>query len=202
VATMLDRHPRYRERFRKLTEFVRQPDFNERFYKWFEPDWRELCEEWQLFAANMEYGYDVERSAVDFTPGKKVLEPGETDAKIAILADRGWQNSGLRLEAGGKYRLTASGRYQVAKEPKIWWCEPGGVSIRYYQGRPLGMLLAAVRPDKPTSDGFSALLHPITVGLDASLSPAETGTLFLKINDSAGELDDNAGELKVEVRRE
>ena len=68
AVTLLDRHPRYRDRFHQLIQFVREPDFNERFYRLFEPDWQELCEEWQLMVANMEYGYDVERSAVDFTP--------------------------------------------------------------------------------------------------------------------------------------
>jgi hypothetical protein len=224
AVTLLDRHPRYQERFRKLALETRQPDFNERFFKLFEPDWRELCEEGDLMIANMEYGYDVARSAVDFTPGKSLSSKG---SKIVVLsAERGWQNSGVRLEGGKKYRLAASGRYQVAKgdcpnfrpgengtvplksestpskKPKIWWCEPGGVSIRYYQGLPLGMLLAAVRPDPPGMDKPSALLHPIPVGLGADISPSESGTLFLKINDSAGELGDNAGELKVEVRRE
>ena len=46
------------------------------------------------------------------------------------------------------------------------------------------------------------MLHLTIIGLGATLMPEETGTLFLEINDSAGELDDNAGELKVEVRRE
>jgi hypothetical protein len=157
--------------------------------------------------ANMEYGYDLVRSAVEFTPGKPLthnsprpLGEGQGVRAFTIAADRGWQNSGLRLEGGRKYRLTASGRYQVAKEPKIWWCEPGGVTIRYYQGRPLGILLAAVRPDQPAAGSTSALLKPTVIGLGTTLSPPESGTLFLKINDSAGELDDNAGELKVEVR--
>jgi hypothetical protein len=203
AVTLLDRHPRYQQRFRQLVQFVREPDFNARFYRLFEPDWQELCEEWQLMVADMEYGYDVERSAVDFTPGKK-----QAPSVVTVAADHGWQNSGLRLEAGKRYRLTASGRYQVAKtvqegkEPKVWWCEPGGVSIRYYKGRPLGILLAAVRPDHPPPDSSTALMHPTAVGLGATLSPAETGTVFLKINDSPGELDDNAGELKVEVRAE
>jgi hypothetical protein len=233
AVTLLDRHPRYQERFRQLFRFVEDPKFNERFYRLFEPDWEELCEEWQLFVANLEYGCDVARLAVDFTPGKiSPLPLGDgpgvraVDA-VTVAADRGWQNSGLRLEAGVKYRLTASGRYQIAKgdnqvgqtgmsspgqtgtsallspqEPKIWWSEPNGVSIRYYQGRPLGILLAAVRPDQPAKGATSALLRPMVVGLGTTICPAETGTLFLKINDSAGELDDNAGELKVEVRRE
>jgi hypothetical protein len=198
AATLLDRHPRYQKRFRQLIADVRRNDFSQRFYRLFEPDWQELCEEWQLMVANMEYGYDVPRSAVDFTPGKALHRRTE----ITVAADRGWQNSGLRLEAGLAYRLTAAGRYQVAKTSKVWWCEPGGVSIRYYKGRPLGILLASVRPDHPTPGSTSALLHSTAVGLGTTIVPAQTGTLFLKINDSPGELDDNAGELKVEVRRE
>jgi hypothetical protein len=196
LATFLDRHPRYQERFRQLAGHVREPDFNKRFFQSFKADWPELCEEWQLMTANLEYGYDVARSAVDFSPGKPLPR---NSVEVAIAADRGWQNTGLRLEAGVAYHLTASGRYQVAKNPTVWWSEPNGVSIRYYQGRPLGLLLAAVRPDHPTQDNDSALLHPTVIGLGATLTPAETGTLFLKINDSAGELSDNAGTLKVEV---
>jgi hypothetical protein len=240
----LDRHPRYRQRFRELYHFVEQPDFNERFYRSFEADWQELCEEWQVMVANLEYGYDVERSAIDFTPGqlsprplaeegREAIAAGPTTS-VTVAADRGWQNTGLRLDAGRKYRLVAAGRYRVgqqpsdllgrdlharpphrvtaagtmaaptaaAPQPKIWWCEPGGVSIRYYQGRPLGVLLAVVRPDHPSPNGTSPLLYPTVVGLGTTLAPAETGTLFLKINDSAAELAVNAGELNVEVRRE
>ena len=71
AVTLLDRHPRYQERFRQLIPLVRHRDFNEQFYRLFKADWQELCEEWQLMVANMEYGYDVARSAVDFTPGKR-----------------------------------------------------------------------------------------------------------------------------------
>jgi hypothetical protein len=209
VTTLLDRHPRYQQRFRQLIADVRQPDFNERFYRLFKPDWQELCEEWQIMAANMDYGYDVARSAIDFTPGRKKppsaagikTKDAETSGDVAVAADRGWQNTGLRLEAGVAYHCVASGRYQVAKTTKIWWCEPGGVSIRYYQGRPLGILLAAVRPDHPTAESASALAHPTAIGLEATLTPVQTGTLFLKINVSAGKLSDAAGELNVSVRR-
>ena len=117
---------------------------------------------------------------VDFTPAtvsprpptnlRSVPGEGPGVTAVTVAADRGWQNSGLRLEAGAKYRLTATGRYQVAKDPR-WQCEPNGVSIRYYQGRPLGILLAAVRPDHPPPESTSALSAPTVIGLGATLSP-------------------------------
>ena len=75
AVTLLDRHPRYRDRFHQLIRYVREPDFNERFFRLFEPDWQQLCEEWQLMVVDMEYGYDIERSAVDFTPSESLPWP-------------------------------------------------------------------------------------------------------------------------------
>ena len=199
VAALLDGHPRYRDRFRQLQKNVTAPDFTERFYRLMEDDWDELREQWQLMVAGMEYGYDVAATAVDFTPGKPLPPEGAT---VSVAANAGWQNSGLRLAADVDYRLKASGRYQVDDQPRIWWCEPGGVSIRYYRGRPLGILLAAVRPDDSDSTGLSPLLKPTVVGLGTTLRPKHTSTLYLKINDSAAELGDNAGELKVDITRE
>ncbi|MGD0518218.1 MAG: hypothetical protein ABSA26_11845 [Thermoguttaceae bacterium] len=205
AAAFLDRHPRYRDRFRELYKHVRQADFNQYVFEVFKNDWPQLNEEWQVFIAGLEYGYDIPRTTIDFAPGKPLPEKGGV---VAVAADRGWQNSGVALLSGVKYQLKASGRYQVANQPKIWWCEPGGVSIRYYQGRPLGVLLAAVRPENPSmrsqaepgnEKSLSAFLQPITVGLGTTIVPEQSGTLFLKINDSAAELDDNAGELKVEI---
>jgi hypothetical protein len=195
AALLLDRHPRYRQRFRGLQRHVLAPDFNRRFDQAIGDDWEELGEEWRLMIANLEYGYDVERTAIDFTPGGPLPPDGTI---VAVAADRGWQNSRIKLQAGTTYRLQATGRYQVDDEPKTWWCEPGGVSIRYYRGRPLGMLLAAVRPERP-EPGSSPLLESTPVGLGTQLTPRQSGTLYLKINDSAGELDDNAGELKVRI---
>ncbi|GAG53252.1 unnamed protein product, partial [marine sediment metagenome] len=160
-------------------------------------DWDSLAEQWQVLIADLEYGYDIPRTAVDFTPGRPLAEAG---ASVRVAAARGWQNSGLRLEAGVTYRIRASGRYQVADQPQIWWCEPGGVSIRYYKGRPLGMLLAAVRAEPARAGEPSALIRPIAVGLETSLDPGHSGTLFLRINDSSAELSDNAGTLSVHIR--
>jgi hypothetical protein len=197
AAIFLDRHPRYQQRFRQLTQWVRDPDLTNRFVKLIGADWDDLAEEWQVFVADLEYGYDFQRTAIDFSPGRNLPEGG---AAITVAADRGWQNSGVRLQSGVTYHLRAKGRYQVADQPQIWWCEPNGVSIRYYRGQPLGMLLAAVRPDRREPNAPSALIRPNVIGLGAPLTPKQSGTLFLRINDSSGELSDNAGTLTVEVK--
>jgi hypothetical protein len=220
AAIFLDRHPRYQSRFRQLAKQVNTPDLTERFMRLVGSDWDQLAEEWQVFVADLEYGYDFQRTAIDFTPGRNLPAQG---AKVTVAADRAWQNSGIRLEGGVTYRLRATGRYQVKKgvrtvfsdQPRagasptalengsdpflVWWSEPNGVSIRYYRGQPLGILLAAVRPDRSDPDAPSALLRPIPVGLGAELTPRQRGTLFLRINDSSGELADNAGTLSVDV---
>lgn len=196
LASLLDRHPAYRQRFRQLREYVTDPQFNDRFKRLYADDWENLREEWQVFVADLEYGYEVPRNAVEFGPGDPLPAGG---AKVTIAADRGWQSSRIKLEAGRTYQLRASGRYQVANQPRIWWCEPGGVSIRYYHRQPLGILLGAVHPDHRDSNGPTPLIRPVVVGLGAELTPERSGTLYLRINDSAAELGDNAGEALIEV---
>jgi hypothetical protein len=197
LAAFLDAHPRYRDRYRALAAQVESPEFTRRFMKSVQADWPQLNEEWRLFTATLQYGHDVARTAIDFTPADAVV--GDM-AEVRVAADRGWRNTGLRLEAGRTYQFSASGRYQLKQQPQVWWCEPGGVTIRYHAGRPLGRLQAAVRPDE--EEASAALLDPIDIGLGAKLKPEKTGALYLKINDSPGELADNEGEARVVVARE
>ena len=195
AAAFFDGHPRYQATFRKLGQSVSSRNFNEHFRRLLGPEWSHAVEEWQLFIRDLEYGYDLTRTAIDFTAGQALAPSG---ARVMIRADRGWQNTGVRLDSETVYRLEATGRYQVADKPQIWWSEPGGVSIRYYRGRPLGMLMAVVRPDSP-APGPSPWINPIAIGLESELTPKRAGTLFLRINDSGAELGDNAGELSIQV---
>jgi len=195
AAAFLDNHPRYRERFRRLPKFVNDADFNRRFAETFSSDAAQLAEEWQVFISDIAYGYDFSRTEVDFRSGVKLPSRG---AKLTVTADRGWQNTGVRLEAGKAYDLQASGRYQVGKEPRILWCEPNGVSIHFVHGKPLGTLLAAVRPDDGSS-ATSPLATPLAAGLSTIVRPAHSGTLYLRVNVSDGELDSAAGTLTVHV---
>ena len=90
-----------------------------------------------MFAAYLTEGIDVERAAIDFIPGDFV---SEQSPPALIKADRGWQSSRWRLEEGDTYRITAEGRVVLGSDPQPWVCEPQGVSIQYYRGKPRGTI--------------------------------------------------------------
>jgi hypothetical protein len=199
LAALLDHDMRYQARFRALAATVRQGGFDQRFHERFANDWDQLNDQWAVFASTIEHNYDFQRAAIQFASGKPLAGK---PADVTIAADRGWQSSAIHLEAGKHYRLNAKGRYQVADKPKPWECEPGGVTIRYVDGRPLGALLGAVRPDKHDAEQVSALARPLVIGLERELVPTYPGTLYFRVNDSPAELADNAGQLHVEIAEE
>jgi hypothetical protein len=197
LAALLDGAPQYRLRFRAQQADVTQHDFNERFRERFATDWDKLSDDWQVFATTLTHGHDLERSAIDFGSGE--TRPAK-DAKVEVAVDRGWQSTGVRLEAGKKYRLHATGRYQIVAGPPAWESEADGVSMRYEGGHLLGALLAVVRPDEPTSP--SAFLTPTVIGSHGELLTERSGTLYLRVNDSPAELADNLGTLSVTIEEE
>ena len=188
----LDSHPRYRGRFRELCYLRDGIDFVQGLDAAYHDDMSILWIEWELFISQIEYGHQIDRSAIDFQGGVP-LAPGES-VTLDIAADRGWQPSGVRVEAGRTYRISATGEITLADEPVPWVSTPRGVSIRYAHGRPIGKLLAGVISEQPPGDiGTCGLLHPIEVNEAVEFTPSEAGTLYLRINDYWSELDDNRG---------
>jgi hypothetical protein len=197
ATAFLDQHPITQRAFRDLKTQMRTPGLSERFRESIKDHWNEINEEWQLFVSDCDYGYDVARAAVERKPAVELPAAGE---QVTIAVDRGWQSSGLRLERGKTYHLTAQGRYQIAGQPKPWPCEAGGVTIRYQAGQPLGKLLAAVSDLEGAPLTKTPLVSPQPIGLAGDVTPAATGTLYLKINEAASGLGDNGGSLQVTVR--
>jgi hypothetical protein len=197
AAAFLFGHPAYHERFQAMLKERARSDLNDRLKQIYADDARQLGEEWQVFIGELAHGYDFERTRLDFAPAKTTPDVNKP-AKLSVAADRGWQNTGVRLEAGKRYKLKAGGRYTLARVPKPWTSEPGGVTIRYHRGLPLGILLAVVRPEDAAA-GPSPFFNPQAIGLGATIQPRQTGALYLRINDFAGELTDNAGAAEVTV---
>ena len=137
----------------------------------------------------------------------KKASPVETYAEITIAADRGWRSTGWRLQAGKTYTVTAAGRYVIARDEIVgddipgdsepWPCEPGGVTLEYHDGLPLGMLLGLLRPiDDHKPADFS---KPLAVGLQASVTTKVDAILYLRVNDWPARLSDNEGTLRASI---
>jgi hypothetical protein len=198
LAKFLDSHPRYQARFRGLQKHVQDPGFNALVKREFAADWTELLAEWQAYVTTLDHGYDFQRMAIEFERGTPM---GGRPREVTIAADRGWQSSGVLLEGGKSYQITARGRYQIARETlagveRAWPSEPGGVTIEYQDDRPLGMLLGAIVSEAGGGAGFA---RPLAIGLGAKISPDVSGTLYLRVNDSGARLDDNRGALTIRI---
>jgi hypothetical protein len=199
AAKLLDSNPRYRERFRALKQHAADKDFNDIVRREFADDWSDLAAEWQATVAGLDYGYDFERMAIDFQRGMPLNGMPRT---TSIAADRGWQSSGVWLEQGKPYTVSASGRYQVDVEQtpegtRDVPCEPGGITLEYHDGRPLGMLIGAIVDGE--ASGEATFAKPMAIGTGNTITPPRSGTLYLRVNDSAARLGDNRGRLTITV---
>jgi hypothetical protein len=201
LCLFLDRHPRYRERFHAIHLKCRTTAVKGEFERIFAPDWNELATEWEQFSHHMVENYDFERSAIDFQAGEPLEEGGSKP--MEILADRGWQTSGVRLEAGRSYRVSANGKVILGKSTKPWLSGPEGISLRYSAGRPIGTLLAAIHAeDDGSSTAAKRLLTIVGAGPVFDVTPESAGTLYLRVNDAWNSLADNEGAFEVLVERE
>jgi hypothetical protein len=196
AAAFFDQHPQSQAAFRDLQSHTQEDsaDFSQQFREKLSEHWREIDEDWQLFVIECDYGYNVARAAVVRKPVADLPAGG---ASVTIAADRGWQSSGLKLRAGKTYQVAATGRYQVASDPKPWPCEPNGVTIRYVGGRPLGMLLGAVNDEETPPGPLTPLAFPQPIGAAGTITPETTGTLCGST--SWRSVRDNAGTLTVRI---
>lgn len=191
LAKFLDSHPHYAEKFRKLDTQVSDREFNERFRKLFHKEWNNLEFEWQAFLASLDYGYDSDLLAVEHAKVTRVT----TAVEATIDASRGWQATPWLLRKGQTYKVSAAGRYQIAHDSEPWPSEPGGITIRYHDGHPFGMLVGTLRSTKHPTE----FAQPIAIGLGTTITPAADAVLYLRVNDSPAEMSDNKGTLTVRI---
>ncbi|MEZ6065978.1 MAG: hypothetical protein R3B90_09775 [Planctomycetaceae bacterium] len=198
MCKFLDTHPRYRERFRELAPIAEGNEFRRAMRAAFADDLPHLAIEWELFTTQLEYGFDIERFAIDFVEGTPL--PVHAERSFEIAADRGWQSSGIRVEAGRTYQIVADGQVTLAQSPVRWESEPRGVSIEYANGERLGRLRGLLIADAPMPAAGMSSLHSIDIGPRRELTPAVTGTLYLRVNDHWSSLADNVRGYRITVQ--
>lgn len=215
LSALLERDPRFHDRFRALQQHVQAPDFNVRFVRSVGRDWETLARQWRATLAELDYGYDFARmSLVERSPKPPGDDgAGVNGAQVDVAADRGWQSTGWLLREGQTYVIEAGGRYQVAVDPerlggKPWQVGPTGVTLDYYRGQPLGALIGVLEPvaaDRrdagiPAVAGEASFARPMLIGAGRTLTPAADAVLYLRVNDSPARLDDNRGSLRATIR--
>jgi hypothetical protein len=220
LCKFLDGHPRYHDQFRRMSHAATTGERTADWNTLFTTNRADLEEEWLLFGAGLCLGYDLARAAIEFRSGEPLR--ADRPASVEIAADRGWQSSGVAVEGGKTYQVTASGRFVIANanrpaspsgpaaapsaEPKKesdrpWESEPQGISFRYHAGRPLGMLLGTIRAAvQPTQPPRTTMLEVIPIGREVKFTAPVSGTLYLRVNDFWNELEDNSGRVGVQIR--
>ncbi len=191
-----ENHPAYREPFALCRQHLadRSPAFSQQLVSRYGSNWSHVQLEWYVFIHELEFGYDLSRASLQFEPPRS---ENAASFSVTLRADQGWLITGIHLEKEQPVQFSARGRYQLAQQPSIWWCEPQGITLHYYRGKPLGALLAAIVPDQdPTT-----MSRPVLVGKGLIWRPEHSGRLCLKINDSPALLADNAGQLQIVVHK-
>ena len=200
VAVMLARHPHFAAQFAALERGPLDAALTERLAETDGWDDARASRDFDAFTADVDYGYDFARAAIDWSPGRPLTAP----AQVQVDAARGWQNTRLRLTAGGRYALAAEGRCTLgavvdpsSHESTTLESEARGISLRWYRGRPIGRLVAAQWVDRPAAG--RPRFEPLAEGGTATFTAITDGPLYLTINEPPGALADNAGGLRVTV---
>lgn len=196
TVAFLARHPAYARTFAMVDRGPLDPTLNDRLAAMPSYDATRAGRDFDAFTDDLDYGYDFDRSAIDWSPGRPLVSP----ERVEVAADRGWQHSGLALAKDRAYDLHATGRCVLGTVggTRIE-SEAEGISLEWYRGRPLGKLLAAQWVEKPT-DGGRPRFVIVGEGARARLSAATDGPLYLKLNDRPGSLADNGEAVAVTLR--
>ncbi len=199
AANFFHNHPSYRGALPKASRngADASPRFNRKFTNETIKKPNRLKLDWEVYINKMEYGYDVAREAIQFADSKPLPVGG---AEVTVGSENGWQSSGFELTKGQRYRIAASGRFQIAVDEQPWMSEPNGVTVEYYRDFPLGCLLFAVADAKSSSSRESMLVQPKRVGLELEFEASQSGELFFILNDSPSQRHDNRGEATVRIQ--
>ncbi len=200
AAAFLDAHPLTQAKFRKLKSDTtnRTLEFSEQLEQSLASDWPVIATDWQLFVIDCDYGYDFARSAIVVRDAVDLPADGAT---VIVAADRSFQSSGYRLEAGKSYEITATGTFQVKREAAVAvMSEPDGITLEYHRQQPLGRLSCAVADLPGSLGGVTPLADEQVVGRQSIYTPKSSGPVYFRINEASSGLADNRGELSVTIK--
>ncbi|WP_148618564.1 hypothetical protein [Mariniblastus fucicola] len=204
ACEFLSEHPLSKDLFPELQKHVqRSPDsFNRKFESLFGEVLALLERDWAWFIRELDYGYSVSRGAMS------ELRIGDEDNLFELQSDRSWQFLNRQIKAGQKFRITATGRFEIGSSTvdgkrKPWQSEASGITIDYYRGRPIGEVQAMMLPLQSNTGLLPKICeaNPVSLGAGSVFTADVDGLLCFRINESPANLGDNRGELKLAIEK-
>lgn len=196
-------HPEYQ---RAIADAASPPlnysmDLSDRLRKNLADRWAIVEADWNGFITEFDFGFETQRSmiALGDRPHLGVASVLSQPTKLSIQADRGWQDSGLFMQKGESIEIRANGQWVISTTDPAspWKASAQGVTYRYYRNQPMGRLVATIATIR--GGDKTSIWNVIPVGDATTIQATEDGVLLLKINEPAGKLFDNSGELTVEL---
>jgi hypothetical protein len=185
LCQMLLDNPNYADRFRALAVALMEGQPGVSFESVFGPMSREVGFEFEQFLTRVGNGYRADLTAWPWKAKQRKLAPGGV-GRAKVKGAAGWQASGVEVEAGAVYVITADGAWRMAAD-----AEPTGPDG---DGAGRGRLAGALSAD-------FTLSPEIPLGSHSSwIAPAD-GLLMLRAADAWTALADNDGTLSITIRR-
>jgi hypothetical protein len=141
----------------------------------------EISFEYLFFLAHMDIGYRADLCSWDWKRKFRPLTTSKASISSSIVADRGWQPSGLTVAAGVEYEYTTTGKWQTSPEARP--ADPGHDTCRL-----AGIVLKEFKLGKA-----------IELGVSGTFMPKEGGDLYLRCQDKWNELANNKGRVTVKI---
>ncbi|MEY3457481.1 MAG: hypothetical protein RL215_638 [Planctomycetota bacterium] len=197
LVWLLRTHPELKVRFEGVNGVLSGREFELALGKLDRGLFERLSVLWLLMLDSLEEGFDERRSFPDLDPEWRGVESVGGGMDVEVVADRGWQASGIFAESAVRLRISAAGRCVMHDQPAAWVSEPQGITIDYHLGRPIGELTAIVIPREASEP-----VRRIGVGREGLVEMPANSELWLQVNDSEAARLGNSGAYEVRMVRE
>lgn len=200
LVTLLARNPEYAGPLSALPYLAMEEDPNRQFIKLLGAKAKSLPADWQHFAEWIDYGFDFDHKP-EVRPRDSIKgDIPDEGITVTLDAETGSLATGLILQPGKEYRLSASGRFHIGCRGKVYPCEPNGITLSYFNSRPIGTLLAEIVPEGATLDELPIQTEPI--GTKGNITPKKQGELYLRLNIPTNEIKNSKGTCSVALHAE
>lgn len=194
LCYMLVNNPNYGKRFFKLGEKIMPPDGDFTFQTEFGDVASQISFEYQQFIKHLGNGYQQELCSWDWKT--KADAVGANGKKSKVIARRGWQATGVSVEAGQTYQIQTEGTWTTDGRDPF-----SAKGLENGTGRLVGAILTQNENQKDRWEEYQ-LSEEIPLGEDATFSAPVTGHLFLRCKEKLTQIGDNQGEVKATIRKQ